>query len=91
MGNGKSKNRIYIIGAGLTGLTIAREIEAKGIFGTVVAFLDDDPAKIGTRLNDIPVLGPLDDVIDLLKSTPANEAISEFFPGFPRSSMISPT
>jgi len=75
MGNGKSKNKIYIIGAGLTGLTIAREIEAKGIFGTVVAFLDDDPAKIGTSLNGIPVLGPLEEVIDLLKSTPANEAI----------------
>lgn len=75
MDNGKSKNKIYIIGAGLTGLTIAREIESKGIFGRVVAFLDDDPEKIGTRLNGIPVLGPLEDVIDLLKTTPANEAI----------------
>ena len=46
-----AKNRIYIIGAGLTGLALAREIQAKPIFGRVVAFLDDDPQKIGRRLN----------------------------------------
>ena len=39
--------RIYIIGAGFAGRSIAREIRSKGIFGRVVAFLDDDPAKIG--------------------------------------------
>ncbi len=70
-----AKNRIYIIGAGLTGLTLAREIQAKPIFGRVVAFLDDDPQKIGRRLNAVPVLGPLDAVTELLKTTPADEAI----------------
>jgi FlaA1/EpsC-like NDP-sugar epimerase len=72
---GSSKNRIYIIGAGLTGVSLAREIQAKGIFGRVVAFLDDDPQKIGSRLHSIPVLGPLDAVAELLKTTPADEAI----------------
>jgi FlaA1/EpsC-like NDP-sugar epimerase len=70
-----AKNRIYLIGAGLTGLTLAREIQAKPIFGKVVAFLDDDPQKIGRRLNGIPVLGPLDAVTELLKTAPADEAI----------------
>ena len=70
-----AKNRIYLIGAGLTGLTLAREIQAKPIFGRVVAFLDDDPQKIGRRLNGIPVLGPLDAVTELLKTAPADEAI----------------
>jgi FlaA1/EpsC-like NDP-sugar epimerase len=70
-----AKNRIYIIGAGLTGLTLAREIQAKPIFGRVVAFLDDDPQKIGRRLNGILVLGPLDAVTELLKTAPADEAI----------------
>jgi FlaA1/EpsC-like NDP-sugar epimerase len=72
---GSSKNRIYIIGAGLTGVSLAREIQAKGIFGRVVAFLDDDPQKIGRRLHGVPVLGPLDAVAELLKTTPADEAI----------------
>jgi FlaA1/EpsC-like NDP-sugar epimerase len=70
-----AKNRIYIIGAGLTGLALAREIQAKPIFGRVVAFLDDDPQKIGRRLSGVPVLGPLDAVTELLKTTPADEAI----------------
>ena len=70
-----SKNRIYIVGAGLTGVSLAREIQAKGIFGRVVAFLDDDPQKIGRRLHGVPVLGPLDAVAELLKATPADEAI----------------
>ncbi len=73
--NGHSKNRIYIIGSGFTGITIAREIKSKGIFGRVVAFLDDDSKKIGNNINGIPILGPIEAVVDLLKSTPANEAI----------------
>jgi FlaA1/EpsC-like NDP-sugar epimerase len=72
---GSSKNRIYIIGAGLTGVSLAREIQAKSIFGRVVAFLDDDPQKIGRRLHGVPVLGPLDAATELLKTTPADEAI----------------
>jgi FlaA1/EpsC-like NDP-sugar epimerase len=71
----RSKNRIYIIGAGITGTTLAREIQAKGIFGKVVAFLDDDPDKIGSRIHSIPVLGPIQEVVELLKTTPADEAI----------------
>lgn len=71
----KSTNRIYIIGAGFAGESIAAEIERKGILGQVVAFLDDDREKIGTRIENIPVLGPIDAVIDLLQRTPADEAL----------------
>jgi len=68
-------NRIYIVGAGLTGTSLVREIQAKRIFGKVVAFLDDDPAKIGRRVHNVPVLGPIAEVVELLKTTPADEAI----------------
>lgn len=68
-------SRIYIIGAGFAGVSIATEVKRKGILGTVVAFLDDDPAKIGTRIDAIPVLGPINDVIELLQRTPADEAL----------------
>ncbi|AEJ19592.1 polysaccharide biosynthesis protein [Gracilinema caldarium] len=67
--------RLYIIGAGFAGQTLAREIKAKGIFGEVVAFLDDDPAKIGHSIEGIPVLGPIKDVARLLRMNPADEAI----------------
>ncbi|MDR0476225.1 MAG: polysaccharide biosynthesis protein [Treponema sp.] len=67
--------RLYIIGAGFAGRTLAKEIREKGIFGEVVAFLDDDPEKIGRRLDGIPVLGPILDVARLLRLHPADEAI----------------
>ena len=67
--------RLYIIGAGFAGQTLANEIKFKGIFGEVVAFLDDDPEKIGRRINDTPVLGPIRDIARLLRLHPANEAV----------------
>jgi FlaA1/EpsC-like NDP-sugar epimerase len=66
---------IYIIGAGFTGVTIAAEIRAKKIFGRVVAFLDDDTTKIGTRIDGVPVLGPIEAVASIMKTAPADEAI----------------
>jgi FlaA1/EpsC-like NDP-sugar epimerase len=67
--------RLYIIGAGFAGQTLANEIKTKGIFGEVVAFLDDDPEKIGRKINGIPVLGPIRDVARLLRMNPADEAV----------------
>jgi len=67
--------RLYIIGAGFAGQTLANEIESKGIFGEVVAFLDDDKEKIGSRIDDIPVLGPIRDVARLLRLQSGDEAI----------------
>jgi len=72
MGNLK---RLYIIGAGFAGRTLASEITKKAIFGEVVAFLDDDPEKIGKKVDGIPVLGPIRDVALLIRTNPADEAI----------------
>jgi FlaA1/EpsC-like NDP-sugar epimerase len=71
----KKRGRLYIIGAGFAGQTLANEITGKAIFGEVVAFLDDDPEKIGRRIEGIPVLGPIRDVARLLRMNPADEAI----------------
>jgi FlaA1/EpsC-like NDP-sugar epimerase len=71
----ESRKSIYIIGAGFTGTTLAAEIRSKRIFGHVVAFLDDDPAKVGRRIDDVPVLGPIEAVARILKTTPGDEAI----------------
>jgi len=69
------RSQLYIIGAGFAGRTLAKEIKAKAIFGTVVAFLDDDPEKIGKKIEGIPVLGPIRDVARLLRMKSADEAI----------------
>ncbi|MFW5796191.1 MAG: polysaccharide biosynthesis protein [Alkalispirochaeta sp.] len=70
-----SHPRIYVIGAGFAGRGIARELAEKGVVGTVVAFLDDDPDKIGTRIEGIPVLGPIEEIASLVEKTPADEAL----------------
>jgi FlaA1/EpsC-like NDP-sugar epimerase len=71
----KKSARLYIIGAGFAGRTLANEIKAKAVFGEVVAFLDDDPEKIGRRIDGIPVLGPIRDVARLLGMKAADEAV----------------
>lgn len=71
----REESRIYIIGAGFAGSNIAAEIRQKRNQGRVVAFLDDDRQKIGSRIDGIPVLGPINDVIELLQRTPADEAL----------------
>ena len=67
--------RIYIIGAGFAGQTIASDIRRKKIFGKVNAFLDDDKKIIGTTIDDIPVLGPIDSVTSILSNSDLDEAI----------------
>ena len=71
----QKSRRLYIIGAGFAGRSLANEIMSKAIFGEVVAFLDDDPEKIGRHIENIPVLGPIRDVARLLRMNPADEAI----------------
>jgi FlaA1/EpsC-like NDP-sugar epimerase len=71
----KKSGRLYIIGAGFAGQTLAREIAAKAVFGEVVAFLDDDPEKIGRSIEGVPVLGPIRNVARLLGMNPADEAV----------------
>jgi FlaA1/EpsC-like NDP-sugar epimerase len=73
--NTEKSKRLYIIGAGFAGQTLANEIKTKAVFGEVVAFLDDDPGSIGLNLEGIPVLGPIRDVARLLRMNPADEAI----------------
>ena len=73
--NTQKSRRLYIIGAGFAGRSLANEIISKAIFGEVVAFLDDDPEKIGRHIEGIPVLGPIRDVARLLRMNPADEAI----------------
>lgn len=61
------KGRIYIIGAGFAGQTLAREIERKGIFGSVASYLDDNNEIIGSHIDTIPVFGPVNDIIPMLE------------------------
>jgi len=75
MSDTQSQGLIYIFGAGFSGTAIAREIVGKGVLGRVAAFLDDDPDKIGHSIDDIPVLGPIRDVLRILRPGSRDEAL----------------
>lgn len=67
--------RLYIIGAGFAGRTIADDIKRKKVFGSVKAFLDDDETLIGKQIDGLPVLGPINEVASLLRFKKQDEAI----------------
>lgn len=71
----KSESSLYIIGAGFAGQMIAQDILRKKIFGRVAAFLDDDKDLIGTKIEGIPVLGPIASIAPVIKCGPLDEAI----------------
>jgi FlaA1/EpsC-like NDP-sugar epimerase/lipopolysaccharide/colanic/teichoic acid biosynthesis glycosyltransferase len=51
--------RALVVGAGETGNIVVREMRANPQLNTEpIAFVDDDPAKIGARIQNLPVLGP---------------------------------
>ena len=69
------EKRIYIIGAGFAGQTIADDIKRKKIFGKVNAFIDDNKDIIGTTIDGVPVLGPISGVTSILSNSDLDEAI----------------
>ena len=71
----KDNARFYIIGAGFAGQMIAQDIKRKKVFGSVAAFLDDDKKRIGTQIDGIPVLGPINDTTKVLRCARNDEAI----------------
>jgi len=59
--------RVLIVGAGDAGAMIAREMRANPGLGILpVGFVDDDVAKLGMRIHNVPVLGTRNDIPDLV-------------------------
>ena len=65
---GYNLQRILVIGAGKLGQEITYKLQAHRELGLeVVGFLDDDPGKSGQRYHDVPVVGPLKDVEEIIE------------------------
>jgi FlaA1/EpsC-like NDP-sugar epimerase len=61
-GSEREIRRALVLGAGSAARQLLAGIQHQG--WVVLGLLDDDPAKRGTRVGDVPVLGPLDAVRD---------------------------
>ena len=67
--NRHGQKGILIYGAGVAGITLAREIRENPDLGyQVTGFLDDDTRKKGARLMGLPVLGSGDEVSQIVKN-----------------------
>ncbi|MBD3348739.1 MAG: NAD-dependent epimerase/dehydratase family protein [Candidatus Eisenbacteria bacterium] len=67
-GNGEGEVRTLVVGAGSAGAMVVGEMACRPEHGFVVAgFLDDDPAKMGTTVSGVPVLGPVSDLVSVVE------------------------
>jgi FlaA1/EpsC-like NDP-sugar epimerase len=70
------KKNVVIIGAGDAGEKILREIrDNPELDYRVQGFIDDDAAKIGRSIHDVPVLGRLVDLPDIAEKEEIQEAL----------------
>ncbi len=66
--------RIVLIGAARAGVMVTRELSARnGV--KAVGFLDDDPKKLGTVINGVPVLGPISSLPSVVRDYGVEEAV----------------
>ncbi len=70
-----SCRRVLVIGAGAGAQTILCEIHHKASGFVALGCLDDDRSKSGIRVRDVPVLGTVDELPQILKSFPADEVL----------------
>jgi len=70
------KKRLFIIGAGDAGEKTLRELEENSYLNyQVIGLIDDDPLKKGRALHDIPVLGGVSSVPEMVEEHQIHEII----------------
>lgn len=72
--NGKHLRQLLLIGAGRAGAMLAKEIACRTDVKPV-GFLDDDPNKLGSVINGLPVLGPIDSLAEVVAEHAVDEVI----------------
>ncbi len=73
---GESDRRVLIVGAGSAGQMIVREIRENPSLGMIeVGFVDDDKAKLRTRIDGVPVLGDHEEIPELCEEHDIDEIV----------------
>ena len=68
--------RVLLVGAGSVGNLIARELRSKSLKDMkVVGFVDDDPSKKNARIQGYPVLGTIEQLLDIVRAQKVDEVI----------------
>lgn len=73
---GREGKNILIFGAGDAGEMVIREIKKnKALNYNPVGFIDDDPAKLGYKIQGVPVLGSREKIKDLVSQQKIEEVV----------------
>lgn len=72
--------RLAIVGAGSAGMLLLRELQTRPELKVdIIGFIDDNPGLRHTIIGGVPVLGPLDELEDIV----ATQGISQIFVALP--------
>jgi len=70
------RKRVLVVGAGEAGALVVRELHKHPETGMrPVAFLDDDPRKLGQRVSGVVVMGTVDDASDVILDQAIDEVL----------------
>jgi len=73
--NISSCKRVILIGAGTAAHTILRELRKRGSSYVAVGCVDDDQSKQGIRIDNVRVLGTVNQLSEVLSSEPVDEVL----------------
>jgi nucleoside-diphosphate-sugar epimerase len=70
------RHRILIVGAGDVGFAAGQQLRERRTRDVeLIGYLDDDPSKIGTLLDKVPVLGPVEQMLSIAERQNVTEVI----------------
>lgn len=70
-----ASKKVLLIGAGIGAQAVVREIGRPGSEYAPIGYVDDDRSKVGLKIEDIPVLGTVDQLPELALTYPADEVL----------------
>jgi FlaA1/EpsC-like NDP-sugar epimerase len=70
-----SARKVLLIGAGIGAQTVVREIARPGSEYAPIGYVDDDQSKLGLKIEDVPVLGTVDELPELVSNYPVDEIL----------------
>jgi FlaA1/EpsC-like NDP-sugar epimerase len=70
-----ASKKVLLIGAGVAAQTVVREIGRLGREYAPLGYVDDDRSKVGLTIEDIPVLGTVDQLPELISTYPVDEVL----------------
>ena len=70
-----ASKKVLLIGAGVGAQAVVREIGRPGTGYAPLGYVDDDPSKLGLKIEDIPVLGTVNQLPALVSTYPVDEIL----------------